>query len=254
MKATLKLATLATVLVLGATAPIQAQGLTFGLKAGVGATVSDVGDQRARANVALAGILDYKLSENASVFAELRYRDHRAEYYEATRVGNGYSEDGVLLTNGIQLLNTGSGATLRYGSVDMRRDTVEAVSLAFGYRAPFFLDGLTWHAGISADWVKSLQEVTGQITVNPGSVVLAPTDRNVEGLAATPSEKGIKPGAFVGLQMPISSNFFVEVNAVYFSFKQINYRPWSYTGLGVATTETKNESKIVLEANIGFRF
>ncbi|HOD32954.1 MAG TPA: hypothetical protein PKO12_05715 [Holophaga sp.] len=38
MKATLKLATLATVLVLGATAPIQAQGLTFGLKAGVVST------------------------------------------------------------------------------------------------------------------------------------------------------------------------------------------------------------------------
>lgn len=250
MKATLKLATLAAVLVLGAAVPTQAQGLTFGLKAGAGATVGDVGDQRSRANVAMAGIIDYKLSENTSLFGELRYRDHRAEYYEATQVGNGYSREGVLLTNGIQLLTVGSNI----GSVDMRRDTLEAISLAFGYRAPFFIDGMTWHAGISADWVKSLQEVTGQITVNRGSVVLAPTDITVEGLAATPSEKGIKPGAFVGLQMPISSNFFVEVNAVYFSFKQINYRPWSYTGLGVATTETKNESKIVLEANIGFRF
>lgn len=249
MKATRTLATFAALLVMGAAAPIQAQGFSFGIKAGLGATAGDVGDQRSRANVGLAAILHYSLSENKTLFGELRYRDLRAEYYEATKFGGGYTLNGTFAANGIQPVNTGSGATLRYGSVDTRRDTVEAVSLAFGYRAPLMSDRIHWQVGLSLDWAKSLQEVAGQLAVNTGNTATS----TIEGLAATPSAKGIRPGAFVGLHMPITSEFFVEVNAVYFSFQQVNYLPTAYTGKAPAT-ETKNVSKTVLEANFGLRF
>lgn len=249
MKTTFKMATLATLLVLSASVPVRAQeGLTFGFKLGLGAVASGTGQQGSRLTPAFAGSISYQLANKTALFSELRYRDFRSQYYEATRFGGGYTLNGVYSANGIQMLNTGSGATLRYGSVDTRRDTVESLGLAFGYRAPIF-DGLSWQAGLSLDWSKSVQEVAGQIAVNTGNTATS----TIEGLAATPSKGGVKPGVFAGVQYALGANLFAEFNAIYLSFDQVNYLPKAYTG-NAPTTETKRVGKAILEACVGFRF
>jgi opacity protein-like surface antigen len=244
MRAKKNLASLVAMLVLGVAVPASAQDLSFGVKFTGGAVLNDDGGQT-RTTVGLAVVGEYKLDKVSTAFAELRYRDYRSTYHEATRLGAGYLPDGTLVTpNGTTVL----GIT-KQNSVDMRRDTAEGLGLALGYRRAFWLEGLSWQAGLSADYTRSQQEVTGQITVNPGNAAMDPQ----YGLNFTPHKTSITPGLFAGLHMDITPNFFVEANAQYVSFKQVNYLPQAYTGKADAT-ETTTVKKVSLEVSAGFRF
>jgi outer membrane scaffolding protein for murein synthesis (MipA/OmpV family) len=235
------------VLAIGSGLAAQDAPLTFGVKAGAGAVVSNSGDQNARANVNLAFFSEYKLAGSSSVFGELKYRSFRAMYHEVTQFGAGYTLNGTYVVPNASSTPAVPGIVMA-SSVDVRRDPVEGLGLGFGFRSKI-TENLAWQAGVTVDWLKSTQEVTGQITVNTG--VTATTTR--EGLSYTPTSEKVKPGAFVGLQWNLSRNLFVETNLSYVAFQQVNYVPMSYTGVA-AHTETKNVGKTLFEVNCGFRF
>lgn len=228
MHATLRMASVLAAMVLGAL-PTHAQNFEMGMKFGAGTVISSPGDQRSRATVGYALTGSYRLAEGRALTFEARYRELRADFYEATQ----FSAQIVPTT-----------------SVDVRRDRAESVGLAVGYRSAI-TPNLSWQAGLSMDHTSATQEVTGQITLPaaPGG-----TTPRIEGLSVNPGEKGFKPGAYAGLQYNISKSFFVESNLVYYAFKQPKYTPASYTANYVPVTDSKNTTKVILEFSAGFRF
>jgi hypothetical protein len=223
------------VLAMGSGLLAQESPLSFGVKTGGGLVVSNAGDQASRVAVGLAFFGEYKLAATSSVFGELKYRNFRAMYHEVTRLGTGYS---TTSTPAVPVTGNITQAT----SVDIRRDPVEGLGLGFGYRSRIIED-LSWQAGISLDWLKSTQEVTGQLTVGATR----------EGLSYTPTTSKIKPGAFAGVQWTVSKNMYLETNLTYVAFQQVNYVPKAYSNVA-AHTETKSVGKVLLEVNCGFRF
>lgn len=215
----------------GCSLPLSAQaGLTYGMKFGAGPTLSSAGEQKARAAINFAFLAERPFSGGATLFAELGYRFFRAEDHEVTRFGTGYAPGGA------------TGPIVNTSSVDIRKDTLEGYLLSAGYRRPLVGD-LSWQAGLTLGSMRSMQEVTGQITVG--------TYR--EGLNYTPSKTAFGLGAFAGLQYRASKDFFLELNVASVGYSEVNYVPFAYTGQP-ATTETKTKNRLVLDANLGFRF
>lgn len=211
--------------------PLSAQsGLTYGIKFGAGPVLSAVGEQRARAAVNLALTLEKSLGKDSAFFAEAGYRFFRAEDHEVTRFGVGYAPGGV------------TGTIVNTSSVDVRKDTLDGLVFNGGYRRALAGD-LFWQAGLTLAALKSKQEVTGQLLVG--------TYR--EGLNYTPTKTGYGLGAFAGLQYRMSNEFYFELNVASVGYSEVNYIPFAYTGQP-ATTETKTKNKLVLDANLGFRF
>lgn len=235
MKATLKLATLATLLALGAAAPVAAADLGYGIKFGVGPTLNDPKEQAARPTLNLAITGDMKLSETSELFAELNYRYFKADPRNATLYGTGFRPDGV--NGGVFTI---SPAT----SIDLRRDNIEGLGLSAGYRLQLWDSAFHVQGGVSVTALKYRQEVSGSFNY---------TSSLYEGMNFTFANTAVKPGAFVGVQARVTSNFFVEANATWISYEKINYVPYTYSGQA-PTTVTENGSKVALDLNIGFRF
>jgi len=227
MHPTLKVASLAAAMVLGAF-PSYAQGIDLGMKFGAGTVLNTADEQHSRATIGFALTSDFKLGESKAITLEARYRTIRADFYEATKL---------------------STTIVPSSSVDMRRNRVESIGLALGYRAGITQD-LFWQAGASLDHSSAAQEVLGQITLLPAPGGTA----KVEGLNTTPGKTGVMPGAYAGLHFKANKSFFVESNVVYYAFKQAEYTPASYTADYKAKVDSKNVSKVILEFNAGFRF
>ncbi|MBI4912790.1 MAG: hypothetical protein HY823_08625 [Acidobacteria bacterium] len=211
--------------------PLAAQsGYTYGIKFGAGPVVSSAGDQKAHAAINFALSVERPLNQRAILFCELGYRFFRAEDHEVTRFGTGYAPGGA------------TGPIVNTSSVDIRKDMVEGYVFNGGYRA--VLSGpWSWQAGLTVARMVSNQEVTGQIQVG--------TYR--EGLNYVVSKSALSVGAFAGLRLKATDAFFVELNLSSVGFSQANYVPFAYTGQAPTTTsQTKN--KVVLDANLGFRF
>lgn len=269
MKATLKLATLATLLVLGAAAPASAMDLGYGIKFGVGPTLSDPKEQGSRASLNLAITGDLKLTEKSELFAELNYRYFKADQRDVTpfthsaevfdRYGDGpytlrYAQVNLPGIGAGYIFNVDPNAAGR-GSADIRKDDIEGLGLSVGYRHQLWDSAFHVHGGITVNALKYKQQVMGELQVYGN---LAPLTSGAsllyqEGLSFTPSKSSIRPGAFVGVQARFTKDFYVEANATYLSYKKVNYVPFVYSGVD-ATTVSDNGSKITLDFNIGFRF
>ncbi len=214
-----------------ASLPLAAQArISYGIKFGAGPVVSSAGDQKARATLNFALTAERPFGVDAVLFGELGYRFFRSEIHEVTRFGTGYTPSG------------GTGTIVNSSSVDDRNDTLQGYVLNAGYRRQI-VGMWHWHAGLILSSLTSTQEVTGQIQVG--------TSR--EGLNYTPSKTAFGLGAFAGIQAQTSKSFFLELNLSSLGYSQVNYIPLSYTGQP-ATTETKTKNKLVVDANLGFRF
>ncbi len=195
----------------------------LGIKFGAGGTLGNINNQ-ARTSIQMA-VTGYKtMGEGRELFAELQYRDFRATQYEATKFVNG-----VTLTN----------------SVDSRRDALEGLAVAVGYRMPVLTEGLSVQGGLHLSALKSRQEVLG--------VLLRGVAGREENLALTPAKTQMAPGLFVGAQYQLTKDFFVEANLTHLRYQDANHVPAAYSGQA-ATTEYLSRSKTVLELSAGFRF
>lgn len=272
MKATLKLATLAALLALGAATPVAAADLGYGIKFGVGPALTDPAEQQSRATLNLALTGDWKFAPGKELFAELNYRYFKADQRDVTPFTDSYQAydyygGGPYTVNyaAVNLPGVGAGyifnADPNYstrGSADIRRDNIEGLGLSIGYRHQLGQSAFHLQGGLMLTALKYEQEVVGELRVytnlpQADGSIPANTLLYQEGLNYVPSETALKPGAFVGVQARLTPNFFLEANVTYMGYDKVIYMPFTYTGQA-ATTKTESDSKVVLDFNIGFRF
>ncbi len=269
MKATRKLATLAILLALGSAAPLMAGDLSYGIKFGVGPTLSNPEEQVSRATLNLAFTGDWQFSEKGALFAELNYRYFKADPRDVTPFTDQMtviynSKPYVIRYAPVTLPGIGAGyiynAHHRYateGSADIRKDNLEGLGLSVGYRHQIGDSAFYLHGGLTLNALKYKQEVIGELRVY--SALPAPTDSSApvpiyqEGLNYTPAKTNLRPGAFAGLQMRLSKDFYVETNVNWISYKTLTYVPFVYSGQA-PTTVSETANKVTLDVNIGFRF
>ncbi len=267
MKATLKLATLATLLALGAAAPVAAADLGYGIKFGVGPTLNDPKEQVSRATLNLAFTGDWQITEKGALFAELNYRYFKADPRDVTpftdavdvvyngRTYNIQYAQVVLPGIGTGYIYNADPRSAARGSADIRRDNIEGLGLSLGYRHQLGDSPVYVHGGVMLNALKYKQEVVGELRVygevplNVGSTTLL----YQEGLNYTPAKSNLRPGAFVGFQTRITKDFYVETNATWLSYKKLTYVPFVYSGQA-PTTVSEAANKVTLDVNIGLRF
>ncbi len=246
MKMKTSLLSLVLPILLAVGTPLSAQSLEYGMKFGAGATAGSIGSQARRGSLSTAIFADWKFGPSSSFFGEFTYQYFLAADHEVTQFGSGYSVNGNL--------GTLSPAT----SVDVRQDRLEGYGVNLGYRQKLGSTAWSWHAGLSLNIFKSTQEVTGQLlavnAIDDAAVGgSANRQRYTEGLNYRPSKTDLKPGAFVGIRTEITRNAFVEFNANFLGYSQINYLPKAYTGQAPAT-ETSSKNKVVTGVSVGFKF
>lgn len=214
--------TLALIAGLALPSAAQGKGFTASGKVRAGVTSGDI-QQDMQANKATGmGIeVGYGLSDRTSVFGELAYLN-----FASTDYWNPLPATAVVAS-----------------SVDLRKNKLGGFTFRGGYRSGFGSQGLSWQAGLTLDRFKSRQEVSGQIVIGT----------TTEGLAATPEDTKIAPGAFGGIHWAVGENFTLEANLVSIGYSRVNWVPASYSGT-TAAAESKTRRGLVLEVAFGFKF
>lgn len=236
----------------------SADDLKLDMKLGGGPILGSVGNQYFRSVYHLAVEAALPMGRGDAI-ASAQYRIFRGKSYDATQFGVGYARNssGQVVTGQITPYVLGPDGLPkpdgRYDSVDIRRDNLEGLSFAFGYRLPILAEGLALHYGINLNFLRAQQDVTGGIKVVQDRSVATPVVLGQENFYTQFQKASLKPGAFVGLRYNLTSEFFIQGDANLLGFREINYRPFSYTGQA-ATTELKNRYKTVLEFSIGMNF
>jgi hypothetical protein len=236
----------------------SAGDLKMDLKLGGGPIVGSVGNQYFRGVYHLAAEAALPLGRG-ELLGSAQYRIFRGKTYDATQYGVGYAMNtaGQVVTGQITPYVLGSDGLPkpdgRYDSVDLRRDNLEGLTFGFGYRMPVLAEGLAFHCGINLNFLRAQQDVTGGIKVVQNRNVTTPVVLGQENFYTQFQKTTLKPGAFAGLRYNLTSEFFLQADLNVLGYREINYRPFSYTGQA-ATTEFKDRTKTVLEFSIGMNF
>lgn len=249
---------LAAVLALPLALPLAAQDLKLDFKLGGGPMTGSGGNQYFRSVYHLAMEAALPMGRGEAI-ASAQFRLWRGKSYDATRFGTGYAlnSTGQVVTGQITAYALGTDGLPkpdgRYDSVDIRRDNLEGLTLAFGYRTPLPVQGLSVHYGLNLSFLRAQQDVTGGIKVVVDRSVATPVVLGQENFYTQFQKSSMKPGAFVGLRQAVGMGFFVQGDLSLVGFREVNFLPFSYTGRA-ATTEFKDRTKAILELSLGMNF
>jgi hypothetical protein len=238
--------------------PGAAEDLQLSFRAGLGGFLGSPGGHRNNSDIHLGVELASRLAKGQA-FLGLEYRVFRSASYDATQFGAGYALDtaGNLVTGQITPYALGTDglpkADGRYDSVDIRRDNLEGLTARLGYRIPVWTAGLAAHGGVNLSFLRSQQDVSGGVNVVANRNVATPVVLGMERFYTQFQKSSAVPGLFLGLRYDVNQVFFVETNLNLIGFKEVNYRPFSYTGQA-ATTELRKSSKATLEISAGMNF
>lgn len=145
------------------------------------------------------------------------------------------------------------------GSADNRKNWFQGFSLRGGY-AQAFADGWDWQAGLSLDFYKNTEEVSGTLypigagNANiPNPATSSPTQPYYEGLSAVGTKTKAGIGFYGGVVNQLTKDVKLEANLRSVSYTKLTYQPFTYTGRPAATEE-KSRMGFVFELALGIRF
>ena len=241
---------LAAVVILAGAVPAMAQAgskignLDFGIKFHVGATAGNLKDDLHAQNMLGLGVEgSYALSSTSAIIGEITFSSYGAgKGYDNTKFsGPVYGTAGVTSVGGVPV-------TLQVGSsVDYRKNSLQGFSFRGGYRGA--LGGMwSWQGGLTLDSMKYRQEANGTLQPKAG----ATNAGALEGIAVTPTTNKLSLGAFAGVKLQFSENFFLETNLVSVGYSTANYLPYSYTGQA-PTVDSQARHGILLEVSFGLK-
>ncbi len=260
-------AALAATFACAALAAADPKGLDFAVKFKAGTTAGNLKDDthdNKLLGLSFAG--SWSLGDGASFIGELGYSYFGGGEFDAMqRSGTFYynpaSPSSTYNGNPVTLIIVSpSGAANAQGSADARRNKLEGFSARFGYARKFF-GTWSWQAGLTLDKLKSRQEVAGTLrpvylagtTPTPIPVPGQPTGvYYYEALSATPESSKVNVGAFAGVKTAIGENFSFEINLLSVGYSQVNYVPFTYSGVAAQST-TSTRRGLGLEFAFGLK-
>jgi hypothetical protein len=171
----------------------------------------------------------YALTGSSWIVGELVYEYYPGKEYDNTQLtGPVYVPSGSSYVtgdaNGAYVLKPAS-------SVDSRKAYMAGMSARVGYEAMFSTEW-SWQAGITVDFLKYTEEVSGALTplTSSGTRIPLPSGYYYESLAVTPHKVSPGVGAFAGVKYMISHDFSLEFNAVSMGYSTQYYNPTTYSG------------------------
>ena len=138
-------------------------------------------------------------------------------------------------------------ATLDY-STNFQKNTVEGFVLRGAYSHSFGMPDLSWHAGLSVNFLKSRMDAIGDIR-NPA------TPKVSQGSwAISPEKNGVSASPFAGLGYDLGQSGAVELNLIMDSYKQVTLDPNFTTTPVTPSLGSRTVNTLKIEVGYTFRF
>jgi len=185
-------------------------------------------------------------SKDSKIDVELGYR---------YLTGDGRNVDFPANTLGSTLANQDLPLSAQPGaSTNFQKTNVQGFTLRGTYSQPFFMDNLSWRAGLSVNFLKSRMDAIGDFRAS------SPAQQAAGSWAINPEERGTTVSPVLGLGYSFSESGAVELNLVLDTYKQVTVNPAfnaAATPLNTRVTPSigsKNISTLKIEVGYTFRF
>jgi hypothetical protein len=139
------------------------------------------------------------------------------------------------------------GSTLN-NSTNFQKTNVQGFVLRGAYSQSFMMDNLSWHAGLSVNFLKSRMDAISDFrsTATPATSSGA--------WAINPEKNATTVSPFVGLAYDFSQSGGMEVNLIMDSYKQVTVDPNFTTTPITPSFGSKNINTLKVEVGYTFRF
>ncbi|MBI4912795.1 MAG: hypothetical protein HY823_08650 [Acidobacteria bacterium] len=145
------------------------------------------------------------------------------------------------------------------GSTDNRKNWFQGFNLRGGY-AQNFAQGWDWQAGLSLDFHRATEEVSGTLyPIGAGNANIpnpntsGPVQPYYESLATVSNKSKPGFGVYAGVVNQLTGDVRLEANLRSVGYTKLTYKPFTYTG-NPARTEETSRMGIVFELAMGIRF